>query len=63
MTNGGGGNGFVLVRQTSEEQPNHRHLDQRFARLHLSFVILTHSPMARNPTECALHHESGAAPR
>jgi hypothetical protein len=28
----------------------------------LSLVVLAHSPVARNPTECAFHDESGAAP-
>lgn len=44
-----------MPRQTSEEQPNHRRRDQRFAGLHFSFVIFTHSPVVRNPTERALH--------
>jgi hypothetical protein len=47
-----------MPRQTSEEQPNHRQLDQCFARLDFSFVIFTHSPVARNPTERALHYPS-----
>src|SRR6266581_5548374 len=36
-----------MPRQTSEEQPNHRHLDQCFTRLHFSLVVLTHSPGSR----------------
>src|SRR5436305_5593204 len=47
-----------MPRQTSEEQPNHRHLDQCFTRLHFSLVVLTHSPVTRNPTECSLHDPS-----
>ena len=39
----GGGNWFVLARQTSEEQPNHCHLDQCFTGLDFPLVILTHS--------------------
>src|SRR2546430_6746941 len=34
-----------MPRPTSEEQPNHRHLDQCFTRLHFSLVVLTHSPV------------------
>lgn len=47
-----------MPRQTSEEQPNHRQLDQCFARLGCSFVIFTHSPVAKNPTKRALHYSS-----
>src|SRR3989440_2177460 len=36
-----------MPRQTSEEQPNHRHLDQCFTRLHFSLVVLTLSPGSR----------------
>src|SRR3989442_9333162 len=45
------------VRERAE-QANHRHLDQRLTGLHLSFIILAHSPVARDPTEGALHHPS-----
>src|SRR2546429_6253280 len=56
--NGVFGNGCVLAPQMSEEQPNHCHLDQCFTRLHFSLVILTHSSVTRNPTECSLPHPS-----
>ena len=51
-----------MPRQTSEKPPDHRHPDERFAGLDLSLVVLAHSPVARNPTACAFHDESGAAP-
>lgn len=44
--------------QAGEQQPNHCHLDQRFARLHLPLIILAHSSIARDPTEGTLHHPS-----
>src|SRR6266568_9003337 len=43
-------NWFVLARQTSEEQPNHCHLDQCFTGLNFPLVILTHSSITGNPT-------------
>jgi hypothetical protein len=49
---------FILAPQTSKEQPNHRHLDQCFACLDLALIILAHSPIARDPTQCSFHYPS-----
>jgi len=43
---------------TSDEQPNHRDLDQCFACLHLSLVIFTQASIARDPGERAFHDPS-----
>src|SRR6266704_3584385 len=51
-----------MPRQTSDQQPDHRHLDERFAGLDLSLVVLAHSPVARNPTECAFHDPTARHP-
>jgi hypothetical protein len=44
-----------LVR---DQQADHRHLEQRFARLHSPLVILAHASIARYPTGCSLHYPS-----
>jgi hypothetical protein len=48
----------TLPFHSREQQPNHRHLDQRFAGLDLPLIILAHSPLARDPTQCAFHYPS-----
>ncbi len=60
--NGVFGNCFVLARQTSDQQPDHRHPYSRFAGLDRSLVVLAHSPVARNPPECAFYDPSARHP-
>jgi hypothetical protein len=46
---------FRLASQAQDEQPNHRHLDQRFAGLDLALVVAASPSVARKPTKRALH--------
>ncbi len=42
--------------QTSEQQSNHRHLDEGFAGLDLSLIVFTQSPGSREPAKRALDY-------
>ena len=42
--------------EASHQQTNHRHLDQRFARLDFPLVILAHAAVARKPSEGPFHY-------
>jgi hypothetical protein len=42
---------LCLPSQASHQQADHRELDERFARLHLSLIVLAHRPVARQPAE------------
>lgn len=56
------GDWLTLTPQTREEEPNHRHLNQRFARLHFSFVILAHSSVTREPAQGAFNDPTTLPP-
>lgn len=43
------------LRPWRDQQPNQRHLDERFARLDLALVILTHLAVPGQPAKRAFH--------
>ena len=50
------GNRSIHAPHSREQQTHHRHLDQRFAGLHLPLVVFAHSSIARYPAECSLYY-------
>jgi hypothetical protein len=44
-----------LPRQQPEYEPNHRHLDERLAGLHLPLVVSAQAPIPTEPPESPLH--------
>src|SRR5258708_33968114 len=42
-----------LSPTTSEQQANHRHLDQGFAGLHFALIVHDQPPVTKQPDECS----------
>src|SRR5215469_4020327 len=52
------GHSSCLPSKPGRQQPNHRHLDERFTGLHFALIVLAHSAIAGQPAACPFYDPS-----